>query len=199
MSGSEEQLARSRLRASHADREQVIGLLKVAFVQGRLTKDEFDGRVDHAFAARTYAELTRLTEDLPVAPAIPVAARPRPASASPQPASASPQPASAPRLAHAHAHAQAQAQAQARTRPLADAEVQAGGKVIAHAAVIAVLLWVAAIVTFNGAMFIAALGATGTAVVASALTGGRLLGLWLDQLRGPRLPPRPAIGADGRR
>ena len=34
-----------RLRASHGDREQVIDVLKTAFVQGRLAKDEFDGRV----------------------------------------------------------------------------------------------------------------------------------------------------------
>ena len=32
------------LRASHADREQVIETLKAAFVQGRLTKDELDTR-----------------------------------------------------------------------------------------------------------------------------------------------------------
>jgi hypothetical protein len=31
---------RGHMRASHADREQVIGILKAAFVQGRLTKDE---------------------------------------------------------------------------------------------------------------------------------------------------------------
>ena len=36
---------RSHLRASHADREQVIETLKAAFVQGRLAKDEFDLRV----------------------------------------------------------------------------------------------------------------------------------------------------------
>jgi DUF1707 SHOCT-like domain len=30
--------SRSHLRASHADREQVIAVLKAAFVQGRLTK-----------------------------------------------------------------------------------------------------------------------------------------------------------------
>jgi Domain of unknown function (DUF1707) len=36
---------RSRLRAAHADREQVIEVLKAAFVRGRLTKDEFDARV----------------------------------------------------------------------------------------------------------------------------------------------------------
>ena len=33
---------RGDLRASHADREQVIGTLKAAFVQGMLAKDEFD-------------------------------------------------------------------------------------------------------------------------------------------------------------
>jgi hypothetical protein len=53
------------LRASHADREQVIETLKAAFVQGRLTKDELDGRAGQAFAARTYADLATLTADLP--------------------------------------------------------------------------------------------------------------------------------------
>jgi hypothetical protein len=53
------------LRASHADRERVIGILKAAFVQGRLAKDEFDLRVGQALASRTYAELTVVTADLP--------------------------------------------------------------------------------------------------------------------------------------
>ena len=148
MSGPEEQLARSRLRASHADREQVIGLLKAAFVHGRLTKEEFDGRVDRAFAARTYAELTRLTDDLPVLPAAP-----------------------------------GRWPVQACPRPLADKDVREGGRAIAHTVVITVLLWAAAIVTFNGALFIAAFGATCTVLAISAMTGSRLLGLWLDQLR----------------
>jgi hypothetical protein len=56
---------RSRLRASHADREHVIDRLKTAFVQGRLAKDEFDARVSRTFASRTYAELARVTADLP--------------------------------------------------------------------------------------------------------------------------------------
>jgi hypothetical protein len=56
------------LRASHADREQVIGTLKAAFVQGRLAKDEFDLRVGQAFVSRTYAELAAVTADLAVAP-----------------------------------------------------------------------------------------------------------------------------------
>jgi len=57
---------RGRLRASHADREHVVDLLKAAFVQGRLTKDEFDMRVGQTFASRTYAELAALTADIPV-------------------------------------------------------------------------------------------------------------------------------------
>jgi Domain of unknown function (DUF1707) len=53
------------LRASHADREQVIGALKAAFVAGMLAKDELDLRVGQAVASRTYAELAALTADLP--------------------------------------------------------------------------------------------------------------------------------------
>jgi DUF1707 SHOCT-like domain len=68
MTGPSEQKAaagRGQLRASHADREQAIDVLKAAFVQGRLDKDEFDARVGQAFASRTYAELTAVTADLP--------------------------------------------------------------------------------------------------------------------------------------
>jgi Domain of unknown function (DUF1707) len=53
------------LRASHADREQVLDVLKAAFVQGRLTRDELDARVGHAFVSRTLADLAALTADLP--------------------------------------------------------------------------------------------------------------------------------------
>ena len=53
------------LRASHADREQVIDILKAAFVQGRLTEDELDARVDQVYASRTYAELAKVTADIP--------------------------------------------------------------------------------------------------------------------------------------
>ena len=56
---------RGCLRASHADREHVIDVLKAAFVQGRLTKDELDLRVGQTFASRTFADLTALTADLP--------------------------------------------------------------------------------------------------------------------------------------
>jgi Domain of unknown function (DUF1707) len=57
-----------RLRASRADRERVIELLKVAFVQGRLTQDELDTRVGLTLASRTYADLADLTADLPAGP-----------------------------------------------------------------------------------------------------------------------------------
>jgi hypothetical protein len=56
------------LRASRADREQVIEVLKVAFVQERLAKDEFDLRVSQALASRTYADLHALTADIPAEP-----------------------------------------------------------------------------------------------------------------------------------
>ncbi len=56
---------RGRARASRADREQAIAALKVAFVQGRLTKDEFDARLGQTFAARSHAELATVTADIP--------------------------------------------------------------------------------------------------------------------------------------
>jgi len=71
---------RGDLRASHADREQVIGVLKAAFVQGRLERDEFDVRAGQAFASRTYADLAALTADLPAGLA---AAQPTPSTWAP--------------------------------------------------------------------------------------------------------------------
>jgi len=56
---------RWHLRASHADREQMVDTLKAAFVQGRLTKDEFDARIGQTLAARTYGELALVTVGIP--------------------------------------------------------------------------------------------------------------------------------------
>ena len=67
-----ENRGRGELRASHADREQVINTLKAAFIEGMLSKDEFDQRVAQAFGSRTCAELAPITADLHVEP---VAAR----------------------------------------------------------------------------------------------------------------------------
>jgi len=55
------------MRASHADRELMIGTLKAAFVQGRLTKDEFEARIGQALTSRTYAELAAVTVGLAAA------------------------------------------------------------------------------------------------------------------------------------
>lgn len=57
------------MRASDADREQMTSTLKAAFVQGRLTKDEFDARIGQALASRTYAELAAVTAGIPAGPA----------------------------------------------------------------------------------------------------------------------------------
>jgi hypothetical protein len=57
---------RGKMRASDADRDRVAELLGVAYSEGRLSKDEYDGRLENAFSARTYADLDQLTSDLPV-------------------------------------------------------------------------------------------------------------------------------------
>jgi hypothetical protein len=62
------QAAAAGLRASRADREQVIDLLKAAFVQGRLDRDEFGARIGQALTSRTYGELAAVTADIPAEP-----------------------------------------------------------------------------------------------------------------------------------
>ena len=59
-------VAGEELRASHADRDQVAELLRVAAGDGRLSPEELDDRLERALTARTYAELAPLTADLPV-------------------------------------------------------------------------------------------------------------------------------------
>jgi hypothetical protein len=58
-------LRRGHLRASDADREQVIDTLKTAFVQGWLTRDQLGVRAGQALVSRTYAELAAVTEGIP--------------------------------------------------------------------------------------------------------------------------------------
>jgi hypothetical protein len=55
----------ARMRAARADRDHAVEVLKTAFVQERLTRDELDARVSRALRARTYADLAALTEDIP--------------------------------------------------------------------------------------------------------------------------------------
>ncbi len=56
------------MRSSSADRERAVDVLKAAFSEGRLTKDEFEQRCGLAYGSQTYAELAALTADLPVGP-----------------------------------------------------------------------------------------------------------------------------------
>jgi len=59
------------MRAASADRERAVDVLKAGFAEGRLTQDEYNERMNQAYAARTYAELSALTADLP-AGAVPI-------------------------------------------------------------------------------------------------------------------------------
>ncbi len=52
------------MRASDADRERVVVLLRDAHVDGRITLTEHSDRTDRAYAARTLGELSALTSDL---------------------------------------------------------------------------------------------------------------------------------------
>lgn len=53
------------MRASDADRERAIALLREHAVEGRLTLEEFTDRMSAAATARTTAELEELARDLP--------------------------------------------------------------------------------------------------------------------------------------
>jgi hypothetical protein len=57
-----------RMRASDADRERVAGLLRDAYAEGRISRDEHDERLTATYQATTYADLVPLLEDLPVPP-----------------------------------------------------------------------------------------------------------------------------------
>lgn len=63
------------LRASDADREHTVLMLREHAAQGRLTLEEFTDRMSSAYLATTTDELERLARDLP---SVPVASRRRP-------------------------------------------------------------------------------------------------------------------------
>jgi uncharacterized protein DUF1707 len=65
LDSGDEAAARSRLRASHQDRDHVAEQLRVAAGDGRLTAEELDHRLGIALTARTHAELAALMADLP--------------------------------------------------------------------------------------------------------------------------------------
>jgi hypothetical protein len=59
------------MRASDADRDRVIDVLRGAMGDGRLTADEFEERMEAALASRTLGELAALTIDLVAQPGRP--------------------------------------------------------------------------------------------------------------------------------
>jgi Domain of unknown function (DUF1707) len=55
----------AKTRASDADRDQTAAALREHLAVGRLTIEEFDQRLDQAYAAKTIGELDRVMADLP--------------------------------------------------------------------------------------------------------------------------------------
>ena len=58
-------VSRDRIRASDADRDRVLDTLGTAFVEGRLTEEEFRSRAIWAVASRTYGDLAAVTISIP--------------------------------------------------------------------------------------------------------------------------------------
>ena len=58
---------RGKMRACDADRDRVVECLSLAYSEGRLSKEEYDGRLENALSARTYADLDQIVTDLPAA------------------------------------------------------------------------------------------------------------------------------------
>jgi Domain of unknown function (DUF1707) len=166
-----------RFRASHADREQVVGALQAAFVQGRLTTDELGERVGQALAARTYADLAALTTDLPAGPdRAPVPVPTPPPAPTPTP---TPVPVRRPRS------------------PAASFAVKAGTSAIAVtviAALAAAVISGAPVAAVFIAVFMLVLAAAATAVVASLIhVALKLESRQRSRPRGQR-PPGPETG-----
>jgi Domain of unknown function (DUF1707) len=55
-----------QLRASHADRDRTVDVLRRAAGEGRLSVEGLEARLEAALSARTTGELASLTSDLPV-------------------------------------------------------------------------------------------------------------------------------------
>jgi hypothetical protein len=63
-------MASNHIRASDHDRDAVVGALRDAYTEGRLSLEEFQERTTAAYAGRTWGDLRELTTDLPVQPAL---------------------------------------------------------------------------------------------------------------------------------
>ena len=162
-----------RLRASHADREQVVDVLKVAFVQGQLTQDELDTRVGQALAARTRADLAALTANPPAEPDRSLAPESAPAE--------TPAPAQPPNRAASRAVKSGVAVIAAIVAAISGAAVGAGNPGAAVVLTV-IMVFLAAIAT----AFVAAL-------IALVL---KVESRYRNRSRG-QLPPGPASGSPG--
>jgi hypothetical protein len=132
MAGPRDEMAagaagREPMRASHADRDRVIEVLKDAFVHGQLTMDELDARAGRALAARTCAELVALTADIPSAPRAPAASAPAASAPAASAPAASAPAASAPAASAPVASGPTRPPVPVRHRPLARAVARSGG------------------------------------------------------------------------
>jgi hypothetical protein len=160
-----------RLRASHADREQVVDLLKAAFVQGRLTQDELDGRIGQALAARTYAELATLTADLPA------------------------EPERAPTAAPAPAPARARTQNRSANRAVKSGAAAIGAVIVVLSGTVLVLGQPAAAILV--ALFMVVLAGVATAFVSALIAVALKVETRRQDRSRRRLPPGTASGAGG--
>jgi hypothetical protein len=59
----------AKMLAADADRDRVAGILSTAYSEGRLSRDEYDARLESALSARSYADLDHVVTDLPAAQA----------------------------------------------------------------------------------------------------------------------------------
>ena len=58
-----------KMRAADADRDRMAAILGTAYSEGRLSRDEYDARLERVLSARTYADLDYVVTDLPAAQA----------------------------------------------------------------------------------------------------------------------------------
>ncbi|WP_037912335.1 DUF1707 and DUF4190 domain-containing protein [Actinacidiphila yeochonensis] len=70
--------------AGDADRDRAVEVLSRAFTEGRLRPEEYDERLGLAYQARTYADLDRLTQDIPLPRPYPAALPAYPAPFAPR-------------------------------------------------------------------------------------------------------------------
>jgi len=65
MSQAQAESVEPAVRASDAERDQAAEILRAGYAEGRLTRAELDERIGVAYAAKTRADLSGLTSDLP--------------------------------------------------------------------------------------------------------------------------------------